>query len=342
MNQRNNILIVNEDQIKKVTQILIDKKVLFHPNISPAGIPDFKNYRGREFVVMLDRNILVDLLRLVETGTLKDRNKLKIVASLLFWSDFNNVALTSGFALMEHSHFKGDNSESSHQHNVFQSIHDNYSPNIWLALAQGQKTTIPKIEIRSTKKTEYLIDNEHHTWNYLQILKLCQLLVRSDLSRTEKIEKFHQWSYDNVLIGIYSTCYAMLFLSSQAKLSVKLAKIPIDEILHSCSNTAWDLTYLSFWSTLYWTDRGSSEVFLFATMDKELKKIFTLVHSQSENAFVKILGEQEATRAKKDLERIYKPRPKRDFDPVILAELRNKEEENLLSLMTSTLSNTRS
>ena len=338
MNQRKNILLVNEEQVKKVTQILIEKKVLYHPNISPTGIPNFKNYRGREFVVILDRNILVDLLRLVETGTLKDRNKLKIVASLLFWSDFNNVALTSGFALMEHSHFKGDNSESNHQHNLFQSIHGNYNPKTWLELALGQKTSIPQIEIKSSEEAEYLINNEHHTWNYLQILKLCQLLVRTDLSRTEKIEKFHQWSYDNVLVGIYSTCYAMLFLSSQAKLSVKFAKISINKILHSCSNTAWDLTYLSFWSTLYWTDRNSGEVFLFATMDKELKKIFSHVHSQSEDVFVQILGEQEGSRVKKDLERIYKPRPKRTFDPKELAELRKREEEKLLSIMTNTRS----
>lgn len=69
------VIKVQEAQIMEITNFLIQSKVIFHPRISPSGVPDFTNYRGRSFILVLDRSILVPILDLVQTGTLKDTHK---------------------------------------------------------------------------------------------------------------------------------------------------------------------------------------------------------------------------------------------------------------------------
>jgi hypothetical protein len=224
------VIKIQETQIMEITNFLIKNRVIFHPRISPSGIPDFTNYNGCSFILILDRNILVPILDLVQTGTLNDTHKLKLISCLLFWSDFNGIALTSGFALMEHSHFQGESTEASYQHNIFQSIFKQYSPQDWLNLAMGTKSSIPKVDHLEAGETNYFVDNEHFKLNYLQVLKLCQLYFQKDLSTSGKMREFHQWSYEHALIGMYSTFYAMLFFSFKTKLA---------RIAHAAKFCAW-------------------------------------------------------------------------------------------------------
>lgn len=327
------VIKIQEAQIEEITNFLLKSKVIFHPRISPSGIPDFTNYQGRRFILILDRNILVPILDIVQTGSLNDPHKLKLISSLLFWSAFNGIAITSGFALMEHSHFQGDSIEASNQHNVFQSIFKQYSPQDWLAIALGIKSSIPRIDQQIVNKADYLIDNEHHILNYLQVLKLCQLHFRKKLPISEKMREFHQWSYDNVLIGMYSTFFAMMFFSSRTKLSKYIQEIDPEELCRKCRNVAWDLTYLSFWSTLYWNDNNKEEVYLFATRDKEMKDLIALVHTNPEDAYIKVLGLHEGATVKKELESIYIPRSKRTFENDALKKMILKEEDQLNKLI---------
>lgn len=56
----------------------------------------------------------------------------------------------------------------------------------------------------------------------------------------------------------------------------------IDKLLLGCKNQAWDLTYLTDWSTMYSDEmNGSSELFtlFFATADHMLKRIFINTHA---------------------------------------------------------------
>lgn len=327
------VIKIQETQIMEITNFLIKSRVIFHPRISPFGSPDFTNYQGRSFILILDRNILVPILDLVQTGTLNDPHKLRLISSILFWSNFNRIALTSGLALMEHSHFQGDSAEASDQHNVFQRIFKQYSPQDWLDLAIGTKSSIPKLDHLVTGKTNYFVDNDHYKLNYLQILKLCQLHFRKELSISGKMREFHQWSYENALIGTYSTFYAMMFLSSRAKLAVYIHKAHPEELCGKCRNVAWDLTYLSFWSTLYWDDYNKEKIYLLATRDKEVKELFALVHTNHEDAYRKAVGLLEGDRIKKELESIYVPRPKRPFENEILKKKILEEENQLKNLV---------
>lgn len=45
-----------------------------------------------------------------------------------------------------------------------------------------------------------------------------------------------------------------------------------------CENQAWDISYLSKWSTLYWDKGEYTKEFMFATNDILLKRIFINTH----------------------------------------------------------------
>lgn len=62
-------------------------------------------------------------------GTLKDGFKLKVVNSVLAWSDINNISLTSGFAVSEYAFFEGDENDSNNELNIFKELIDFYEPN---------------------------------------------------------------------------------------------------------------------------------------------------------------------------------------------------------------------
>lgn len=330
---------IHETNIKEITNYLIKSKVIFHPHISPCGIPDFTNYLGRKFILILDRNILVLILDLVQAGTLKDSHKLKLISSLFFWSSLNRISMTSGIALMEHSHFQGDSTEAGIQHNVFQTIHKKYSLQDWFDIAVGNKSSISRIEQLLRTETNYLVDSEHHSLNYLQVLKLCQLYFQKEVNISEKLREFHKWSYENALIGMYSTFYATMFFSSRTKLANQIPNTLSENLYKNCRNVAWDLTYLSYWSTLYWNDQENDKIFLLATRDKEIKQLFSLLHSDSRNVYTKFLGEKIGEKVKKELDDINKPRPKIKFDKNELALKIVDEENRLKNLIDKTLSN---
>ena len=52
----------------------------------------------------------------------------------------------------------------------------------------------------------------------------------------------------------------------------------INRIISGCENQAWDISYLSKWSTLYWDKEEYTEEFMFATNDILLKRIFINTH----------------------------------------------------------------
>jgi len=317
-------------ELKEITNFLLSNKIVLHPQISPNGVPDFSQYKGRGFILITDRNILVRILRLVDTGTLKDPHSRRLIASLLFWCDFNAISITPGLALMEHSHFKGNNQEAIAEYHSLQSICSQYSPSQWLDLAMGRIDSVPVINILNNDRANFFIDNEHFKLNYLQTLKLCQLSLAVDFSIRDQLREFHIWSYENALIGMYSTCYAVMFFSNQTKLSNQVLKIKQAQLLRKCRNVAWDLTYLPFWSTFYWNDKTTEKVFLFVTMDKEIKRLFGLVHRKTRNPFVELIGNETGTLVANDLNAICKPRSKRQFDSEALNKLIETEEKKLL------------
>lgn len=267
----------------------MEQKVILHPKISPNGIPDFTNYPGKKFIIILDQNILIRLIRLITYGELKDEYSLKIISHLMVWVEVNNISLNSGLALMEYSQFHNDNQESSRRNNIFLSIFNKYSIKHWYDLALGRVKLIPKIESYENKDFSFLIENEHFKIHLLEMLMLTNLYFRNDVTLESKFDFFFQWVYENILICKYTTFFSAMLFANKSKI-FKNIELNFETIVKICKNSAWDLTYLSFWSTQYYYEDDTEEVYLFATMDKELRDLFYITHRDSYDIFVEYFG----------------------------------------------------
>ena len=333
------VIKIKKSELKSISLFLCDNKIILHPIISPDGIPDFTGYKGRRFVVILDRNILVRILRLVNNGELKDVHSLKIVSCLLAWSEFNNIALNSALALTEYSHHHGGNIESSNENNIFLHIFQQYSPRDWFDLALGKIKKIKKIELNIEKDFEFFVEDNHFKMHYLEMLKLSQLYFNDELEIVKKFELFHKWVYENILICKYTTYFAVLLFGNKSK-TFRNRKINYESIIRICKNGAWDLTYLSFWSTQYYYEKAAEQVYLFATMDNELRELFFLSHKETLEIYKEIFGEENGQNIINSISYIYVRRDKPVVKPNLLDELIKEEEFNLKEkLNKNTLSN---
>jgi hypothetical protein len=323
---------LKESELRSITLFLIDKKVIFHPKISPNGVPDFTGYHGKKFCLILDRNLVVKILRLASQGELKDKFDLKLVSSLLLWAEFNNIAITAGLAQMEYSHHHGNDIEASKENNVFLKIFDQYDPTHWLDLALGRRLTIPPVNLEGNIDYKFFMENDHYKMHYLEMLKLSQLYYNDSISVEHKFENLHQWVFENILICKYTTFFAVLAFGGKSKMFRNLEQ-NFKIVDKKCQNQAWDLTYLSLWSTKYYYENDSNEVFLFATHDEEMKDLLTLTHQESLEIYQKVFGKVLGDRISDFIGKIYVPREKPKVELLDLDKMIVKEKDNLRHIL---------
>lgn len=329
------IIKVDSKQLKAVTLFLIDKEVIFHPIISPNGYPDFTGRFGRKNILIIDRNIMTKIVEFCRSGILKDSYIRKVIGALLFWAAFNNVNITGGLALNEYAIVKGINSDASFENNVFLKLFDQYSPKLWLDVFEEKILNIPPIKLDAIQDYSFEVDNDHYNMHLSETIHLASLHLNSTLTPTEKIIDFLSWVDQNLLFCVYSVTYACMLFSQKVKqLKISLSDT-YETVLKKCSNQAWDLTYLSFWSTLYWEESESTTNHLFATMDTDLKKIFINAHDTSNNLFYRFFGECDGNRIQAHYQSIINNRNTPVMTQKTIAKVLNTEKNHLSILLTN-------
>lgn len=328
------VLRIHEKQIKELTKFIIEKNLILHPIISPNGVPDFSYSIGKKYILIIDRNIMTKIIELCSTGTLKDPHILKVVSSLLFWSHFNDVAITGGLALNEYANIKNGNNEASTENNIFLRMFDQYPTKTWLDLFEGKINSVPKIKILSNKDYVFDVKSGHQQMHLAEMLHIFYLYMNQELTVTEKMIELLNWINKNILFCAYTIVFAALLFSKKVK-QPKIQELKsIEDILKKSSNQAWDLTYLSFWSTLYWNENEGDTIHLFTTMDKDLKKVFVNTHNTDSNLFIRCFGAKEGEKINVEYERILSNRQK----PIITDEIISQLVENEISDLKRMLS----
>jgi hypothetical protein len=279
---------IKESELKQITLFLIDTKVIFHPVISPNGSPDFSNHKGRRNVLIIDRNILTPMIRLITKGHLKDEYSLKVIGSLMLWAQFNNLSVTSGLALSEYAHHKEGDNEANFEKDLFLKAFNHYHPSIWLEIALGRLRTIEPLSVEASEKFEYNKEFDHYKMHYLEMLMIAQYYFDKSLSSEEKITRFHRWVYDNLMVCKYTISYLALLIGGQINTFKKTETF--SQVIEQCKNQAWDLSYLSLWRTFYFEEHESNTSYLFATLDRGLKDIFVSTHCESTDLHSKLFG----------------------------------------------------
>src|SRR5690625_2065223 len=281
-------LLLENDDLQMIWNAINKSQLIFHPSYASTGSIDYSDFqflkKEKDLILFLDRNLFSDLLSLTESGDLEDNEEKRMIALLMLWAQMNNLPISPGLAISENA--LGD--RNSHNAKIelgnFNDIFDFYPIRTWLYLADGRLDNIPKCNFSNIpyKNTvTYHDSNDHFLMNYACMLHLVRLYRNPDMNPVERILKFLEWNFDNLLISQYVNTYLILLLSNQN--SIKAPKHVNSNIFEridkGCRNQAWDLSYLSIWSTLYCDEENKNEVFFFATADILLKQIFINTHN---------------------------------------------------------------
>ncbi|RFB20711.1 hypothetical protein DZB87_26495 [Bacillus sp. ALD] len=282
------VLFLEDDEQQMIWDAINNTQLVFHPTYASTGSIDYSELRTlnkkKEVILFLDRNLLSSLLSLTKNGDLKDNREKRMIALLMLWSQMNQLPISAGLAIMENASRENDSYNAKIELKNFNDIFDFYPTQIWSYLADGRIDTIPKCHFSNIpyeNTVTYHESDDHFLMNYASMLHLVNLYRNPDMNSIEKLLAFLSWNFENLLISQYINTYLVLLFSNQNGIKApKHANSNVFErVEKGCMNQAWDLTYLSNWSTFYSYESNMNEVFLFATNDTMLKQIFIETHN---------------------------------------------------------------
>ena len=276
-------LTMDSEEYNFIWETICDLQLIFHPRYSHEGEIDYKGLLGlknsKRIIVMLDRNLLSSMLNLSRDGYLKGENEMQIIALLMTWMIMNDFPASAGLALKEYATKFNDVVEPKLELQEFNNIFDYYPSMMWLRLAEGAIDRIPVCSLfiePFITEIEYNEEDDHLLMHIAEMLHVVYLYRRHDLSPVEKLLDFLIWNYEYLLISESTIVYIAMLFTNQ--LGIKAPKNSgsndMEKILNGCKNQAWDLNYLSNWSCFHYKEKAMDDIFMFATNDIQLKKIF--------------------------------------------------------------------
>lgn len=266
-----------------VWESMQDLRLIFHPRYAREGRIDYSVLadmrRKKQAFLILDRNLLSGLLALCRHGSLRDENEMRIIGLLMTWVYMNDFVVSGGLAITEVSTKTGDSATRTSELRSFRKAFDWYPCMMWLHLAEGVINEIPVISANTGSPAVDVgsdQESEHLLMHIAEMLHCVYLYRRRDLSPIGKMVDFLRWNYENLLICESTLSYAAMLFTNQCGIKPPRysGSSDMQRILEGCRNQAWDLTYLSAWSCLHYYEDSTNEVFMFATNDAQLKRVF--------------------------------------------------------------------
>ena len=303
-----NLMVVDVEDIEWVWEMIEKSQLIFHPKYAAEGKMEYSEITRlgyeKEILILFDRNLFIGLRDLANYGYLKDEKEMRIIALVMTWALLNNFPIAPGLALKEGGTQVKSDLAAKMELAMFQEIFKYYPSMTWLKLAEGEIDSIPICDIPKTPyeiDVDYEKDDDHFLMHFAEMLHLVTLLRNKELSAVEKMLDFLEWNYDELIISESTIIYVAMLLSNQngVRGPKNYNSNDIDKIFNGCRNQAWDLSYLSSWSTVYYNEDKYDKIFFFATNDLGLKRI--LVNSFTDT---RAIGCIECCFAKKEVERI--------------------------------------
>ncbi|MDD3415866.1 MAG: hypothetical protein PHY47_17985 [Lachnospiraceae bacterium] len=287
----NSFLILDDEDMNYIWGTIQQLQIIFHPEIAPFGQIDIKKFfeikTKKSVILFVDRNVLSGLLNFCEKGSMRDKGESQILGLIMSWTEMNDISISAGLAVQERATQTKNQEEGLKELQKFLEIFEAYPGQTWLKIAEGQETEIIPISFSGTTAkditVDYSIGCDHYYMMVASMLHIVNLYRKQDIKAVDKIIDFLSWTYDNLLLCQYALAYAVLLFTGQANIKAPKGANTndIDRIVSGCENQAWDISYLSNWSTLYWNNEEYSEEFMFATNDILLKRIFINTHGSN-------------------------------------------------------------
>lgn len=320
-------LLIDDKDMKYIWETIQNQQIIFHPVIAPFGEFDYERFFAfrskKPFVLFIDRNILISLLKFCEKGSLKNKGESQLVGLIMTWAEMNGIGISAGLAIRERASQLQSQEAGLIELQKYLEIFEAYPSQMWLEVAEGHRTEIPPIAYSLAPAGNVTVDytdaGDHYDMAVATLLCAVRLYRTEGLTAAEKLQAFFQWMYDNLLISEYLLVYAAMLFTGQD--SIKAPRHSnandIDKIVAGCKNQAWDIAYLTNWSVLYSNSDYYDREFLFATNDILLKRIF--VNKNGPNGysglFYVIFSKKEYKQIMDFIEEKMENREKPDFGP---------------------------
>jgi len=279
----------NGEELNYIWKSICNVQMVFHPKYSINGNIDFKRLleikSNKKVCVLLDRNLLSSLLTLSRDGSLKNEKEMRLIALLMAWALMNDFPISAGLAIKEKATSSKDLLNAKIELQEFNNVFSYYPSMLWLRLAEGEINSIPPCPLNKKPyeaNLDYTEQDDHLLMHISEMLHIVYLTKQYELSQAQKMLDFIEWNYENLLLCETTIVYAAMLFTNQ--LGVRPPKYSgsnkINKIFEGCENQAWDLTYLSNWSTFHYSEDDMDDIFLFATNDNLLKMIFINTYAE--------------------------------------------------------------
>lgn len=257
-------------------------QIFYHHKYADDGRITFHSMmelQGKDTFIFIDNNILSPICECIKTGTVKDKLRLRKIATLITFSKFINAQMNCGLCLVENDTAQKATTTAEEQRQLFLYAVDKIPALVWKSLALGYCDSIPDAFLKNYKfintNESYRFDeNLHYLMHQAAMTKLVILLRDTNKTGFEKFIIFINWLADNLLITESVFSYAALLFGDvkNIKRPKKYSSNEFEKVLDGIKNQAWDIFYVSKWSTFYYKNT-ESDVYALATDDNTLKMI---------------------------------------------------------------------
>lgn len=341
-------LFVDEEDLNFIWTTIQEQQLIFHPDIAPEGMIDYDKLfvykRNKPLVLLIDRNILSSLLTFCEKGHLKSQDEAQIVGLIITWAEINDIKISAGLAIRERASQLHSQENALFELQKYFEVFAKYPGQMWLQVAEGQRTEIPPItyskKLAQNITVDYTEGGDHYDMALASLLHIVWLYRNQAMKPVDKLQEFFDWIYDYSLLGDYILVYAaMLFTGQEYIKAPKHANSnDVGKIFAGCENQAWDFTYLTNWSVFYANTEEYDMEFLFATNDILLKRIFVDTHGPGgcNGLFSAVFAEKDYNQIRNHIEKRMRNRKMPDFGDNphrYFQKLIEEEKQRLLGLL---------
>lgn len=280
------VIVLVDNELDEIINAVNTCQLFFNPKYCNEGMFCSKDlievFPNKEKVVILDRNIMTLLIKYVTEGILENEEQMTEIALIMFWCSLQHINITSGMALNEYANFNNTEACLKNELDIFLTVTEKYSAMLWKRVLFSTDKTIPKINkvLEYNRDIDFDFKNDHQVMHECEMIKLT-LINKNNKSNKEKLIEFMNWYFDNLIICNYTLVYVILLFGNYE--GIKLPKnnnsIKLQKVIKGCENQAWDLSYISNWSTMYWEEEKKHKIHFFSTMDNLLKTIIIVTHS---------------------------------------------------------------
>lgn len=280
-------LYFEDDELDILYQAINNQQICFHPTYAPEGKFSVKDSfqlqsDDKDITVIADKNLVSPICEIAKNGTLTDKHRLQKVALFVTWTKYLNARLTCGIGLLEND--TAGLSTATGEENRLQFLHgvDNIPAVIWKDIAFGYRDAVPEVFLYNgivTKNQSYNLDDHLLLLsNEVAITKIVELIRTPNMQPIDKFISFMNWYTDHLDIAESIMVYAAMVFASIPNVSPpkKAQSKSFDEVQKGVKNQAWDITYITTWSMLYYNEAQES-CNMFATDDVTQKIIIVNV-----------------------------------------------------------------